>query len=326
MTKEAVTSVPTVEQLIRDRMQRPAAEAEDGFKLGLAVEGGGLRGIVSAAMLLALKEMGVLPAFDVAYGTSAGSINLAYVLSDQDWEGLSIYYDQLAVLGFVDKKRPLRGRPVVDMELLRNDIMARRVRLDVAKVLKAPLPLKIAVSNISQKRGEVRGPFDDEAEFLEYLYAGAHLPVLAGPPVEINGDLYLDGGVYYASPYYVAMEDGCTHILALGTRNQAPFSSALKTWQRYAGHQLNRITPGAGNVYINEIKRYYADRGVVGFGESELRGVKIYRLSPGPSSHKVTRLTTDRAVLLDGARVGYTTAYSALGEPTGSPIFRVIYF
>jgi hypothetical protein len=40
----------------------------DNFKLGLVVEGGGMRGIVTGAMLMGLQDMGMLNVFDAVYG------------------------------------------------------------------------------------------------------------------------------------------------------------------------------------------------------------------------------------------------------------------
>ena len=38
---------------------------DDGHTVGLAVEGGGLRGVVSAAMLSALEDLGYADAFEI---------------------------------------------------------------------------------------------------------------------------------------------------------------------------------------------------------------------------------------------------------------------
>lgn len=63
--------------LVQQRLRQgcsPGAR-RDGFKLGLVVEGGGMRGIISGAMLMALQDLGLTGVFDAAYGSSAGAIN-----------------------------------------------------------------------------------------------------------------------------------------------------------------------------------------------------------------------------------------------------------
>jgi predicted acylesterase/phospholipase RssA len=58
---------------------RPAGR-NDGLHVALAIEGGGMRGTVSAGMALALHELGLVPAFDAVYGASAGAISGAWLL------------------------------------------------------------------------------------------------------------------------------------------------------------------------------------------------------------------------------------------------------
>ncbi|EWM23186.1 Acyl transferase/acyl hydrolase/lysophospholipase [Nannochloropsis gaditana] len=78
----------------------------DGLKIGLSLEGGGMRGCVGAGMLAALNHLGLRDAFDVVYGSSAGSLMGAYFLSGQTpLEGPGIYYDILSQAGrkFIDQ-------------------------------------------------------------------------------------------------------------------------------------------------------------------------------------------------------------------------------
>ena len=53
---------------------------DDGFRVALAIEGGGMRGTVSAGMALALDELGLVTAIDAVYGASAGAITAAWLL------------------------------------------------------------------------------------------------------------------------------------------------------------------------------------------------------------------------------------------------------
>src|SRR4051812_48561035 len=78
--------------------------ARDTFKLGLVVEGGGLRGVVSCAPLLVIDELGFTQHFDSVYATSAGAINAAYFLAGQIHEGAKIYSDGYLSKGFVSFK------------------------------------------------------------------------------------------------------------------------------------------------------------------------------------------------------------------------------
>jgi predicted patatin/cPLA2 family phospholipase len=77
----------------------------DTARLALSMEGGGMRGAVSAGMAAAIASLGLCDAFDVIYGSSAGSVIGAYMVSRQMC--LDVYVDILpaAKKSFVCKKR-----------------------------------------------------------------------------------------------------------------------------------------------------------------------------------------------------------------------------
>ena len=72
--------VLTALQERRRTRSKPGAR-QDGYKIALAVEGGGLRGSVSAGMASALAHLGAEDAFDMVLGSSAGSIIGAYFVA-----------------------------------------------------------------------------------------------------------------------------------------------------------------------------------------------------------------------------------------------------
>lgn len=77
-------SHPTM-QVLGDRLMngsKPGGRS-DGLKVGLVVEGGGMRGAVTGGMLMQLHDLGLKDLFDVVYGSSAGAINATYFLSGQ---------------------------------------------------------------------------------------------------------------------------------------------------------------------------------------------------------------------------------------------------
>lgn len=56
---------------------------DDKHKIALAIEGGGMRGCVSAGATAALNVLGINDAIDVVYGSSAGAMVGAYFISRQ---------------------------------------------------------------------------------------------------------------------------------------------------------------------------------------------------------------------------------------------------
>ena len=102
--------------LIQERVRsgsRPG-QRTDPHRIALSIEGGGMRGTVSAGMALALYERGLLPAFDAVYGSSAGAISAAWLLSSAP-EGLRGWADPDYARSLIRWSALLRGRPVVDV-------------------------------------------------------------------------------------------------------------------------------------------------------------------------------------------------------------------
>jgi tRNA-binding EMAP/Myf-like protein len=67
------TLINTCTNAVLPRRSKPSKRT-DGIKLGLAIEGGGMRGCVSAGMVTCLHHLGLADAFDAVYGSSAGCL------------------------------------------------------------------------------------------------------------------------------------------------------------------------------------------------------------------------------------------------------------
>lgn len=180
----------------------------DPFKLGLAVEGGGMRGIVTAAILGVLRLLGLLDVFDVVYGSSAGASNAAYSLSQQ-WSGIRIYLDKINNSRFIKFNDPpslvyrlLKGKPAIDLDFLFGEVMARVIPFDWETFSKQEVALKVLAVNADTGRIEVFSSFADRSDLLGALHASAHLAVLSGKgPFPYRGRRYFDSGIL--DPYCI---------------------------------------------------------------------------------------------------------------------------
>src|SRR4051794_30226330 len=91
-------------RVLRERRRSGSApgQRDDGCRVALAVEGGGLRGVVSAAMLQALEDLDLRDCFDAVFACSSGAVNASYFLVGETWYPVSIYYDDLTNRNFLD--------------------------------------------------------------------------------------------------------------------------------------------------------------------------------------------------------------------------------
>lgn len=214
------SSHPTMD-LISQRFSqgsRPGRRS-DPYKLGLVVEGGGMRGIISGAMLMELKKLGLDNTFDAIYGASAGAINATYYLAGQgQGNGLEVYTQHLATPEFVNPKGLKQRKPVLNLEYLFDHVMQTVLPLDWEKLLSSPVPLKIVASSLDRLGPVLLENFRDRHELVDCLKASATVPHLVGPPRLVRGERLVDAAMFEPIPVESAILDGCTHVLVLCTR------------------------------------------------------------------------------------------------------------
>lgn len=192
----------------------------DGKKIGLAIEGGGMRGCVSAGMVTAVWYLGLKDSVDIVYGSSAGSLVGAYFISGQlPYFGPEIYYDVLTTAGeeFIDKKSILRsiglgaldfrlgsmkklvkqrmGKPVLNLEFLLEKIVQTIKPLDwqafYEKQTSKKQILKIIASGLLSRKAvimsESDGNFQTVQELGQCMKASMLLPGVTGEVIRLKG-------------------------------------------------------------------------------------------------------------------------------------------
>lgn len=211
--------VHPVLQLLHDRrrnnspLTKTTEVRPDGKKVALVVEGGGMRGCVTAGMVTAIYYLGLEDTFDVIYGSSAGTIIGAYFNTRQlPWFGPEIYYDSLTTSGkkFIDSKRLLRtlglglldprllkdvvtrprfGKPVLNLDFLLKETVQEKKPLDWEKFLEMQevQPIKVIASGLKSEKSVVfemaNGGFSNIEEFTAAAHGSCLLPGIAGPPM-----------------------------------------------------------------------------------------------------------------------------------------------
>jgi predicted acylesterase/phospholipase RssA len=194
---------------------------DDALRIALVIEGGGMRGVISAGMALALDELGLVPAFDAVYGASAGAITGAWLLSRP--EGLRGWAEPAYTKILIRRTALLRGRPVADVRALIEDLYQTTFPMDFAAVLASPVEFHpLATDAATGQSTDLRPLVGNPADLRLALRASAALPLLAGPPVEFAGHRFYDAGVSESIPYRTALTQGATHLLILRSRPHPP--------------------------------------------------------------------------------------------------------
>ena len=310
-------------RVLRERLRAGSTPGcrTDGLRVALSIEGGGMRGAVSAGMALALHELGLMPAFDAVYGASAGAISGAWLLSSRP-EGLLGWADPDYAKELIRWRAVLRGQPVVDVRTLIEVVYQTRWPMDFESVLASPVEYHpLATDAVTGASTDLRPLIGDPAELRLALRASASLPVLAGAPVRLRDRRFYDAGVAESIPFRTPIAQGATHVLVLRTRlpltvaaradgvpvpgPPRPPRAALATpCAAWCG-------PAAGSsaALLTRGRRTADDVARIAELEAEGRALTI---RPPASAPPVTRLTTDGTVLAAALEAGRAAAHAAL--------------
>jgi predicted patatin/cPLA2 family phospholipase len=272
-----------------------------------------MRGIVSAAMLNALEDLGLARAFDGIYAASSGAINAAYLLVGESWYPLSIYYDDLTTTKFLDFRRPLRRRAMLDLDYAFDVVVEQLKPLDYDAVLASPIPLHIAVTFVDTLQAEVACGFRSKEDLKAALRATGWLPIATIGTATFRGRPAIDGGALVPHPFRFAIDSGCTHVLSISTRPMAPSRSRLTLLQRYAASRMERLRSGLGDAYLEGIRGYANERAALAHARtSPTSNPYILDLAPLPGTPEVKRYEMDRGRLIEGARGAYEVVVLAI--------------
>lgn len=285
----------------------------DGARIALAVEGGAMRGVISAGMVAALEVLGLTHAFDAVYGSSAGAINAAYFLAGQAGLGSTIYYEDINNRRFINFGRAARGRAILDLGFLLDDVAVHRKRLQVGRVVSASSPLVVLATDVDAEAPVALRGFADGPALLGALRASSTMPIVAGGPWPYGGRRLLDASLSEPIPVGQAETDGHTHILALLTR-PGMMSSRPSTFDRlFVAPRLRRLSPALADRYLDRAVPYAQVTRAIDAGTGPAGRASVLGLRPEGAG--IGRLERRSDVLRAGAALGYETVMRTFGLP-----------
>lgn len=195
------------------------SETTDDEKVAFVLGGGGLRGAAEVGMLKALAETTIRP--DIVVGTSIGSVNGAIVASGDlaaMTDRLETLWTHLAATGVLREGLVSRVANIVrhrthlhSNNALRN-LLIEWVPHTTFEQLPIPFQCSAACIETSSEWWFDSGPLVDA------ILSSCAVPGLL-PPVEVNGNHFIDGGVVNSIPISRALKLGATKIFVLHVGN-----------------------------------------------------------------------------------------------------------
>jgi predicted acylesterase/phospholipase RssA len=214
----------------------------------------------------------------------------------------------MACRAFADPRRAGRA-PIVSLDHLLDHIMA--VPRPMPWEALAGVPLRIVATAADDLSGHVLEPRTPE-EWKRALRATAAIPLVAGPPVELQGRRWIDGSVAEPLPVLRAIRDGATHVLALLNRTVPELrrgdpGAGPARWAR----ALDRLAPGLGSI-AQESARHGPVLAVLDdAGHPDRAGVHLVAVTPA-TDEGVRGLTTDPVRVRRAADAGYAALLRAM--------------
>lgn len=218
----------------------------------LLIEGGSSRGAYSSGMTIAIEQLGLLPAFDAVYGSSAGSLNGAWLLCGRAEGTKHAWWDTTVMHGTIDVRRVLRGRPVLDTDFLVNTVYTRILPMGFQEILDNPVEFHpMATDARTGEPVDLHDTLHDQASVRTALRASTAMPVLAGDPIVVGGRPLVDAGLAESVPIRTAVAQRATHIVALRTMRSDETSSAPSLAERLvASRWFARHAPGTTEAWL----------------------------------------------------------------------------
>ena len=295
----------------RARRAKQGRKPADGRKVGLVVEGGAMRGVISCAALMGLEELGMTEVFDEVYGASAGAVNAAYFLAGQASYATTIYYQQINNTRFI---RRFWHRKIVDIDDLFDSIVAGQRPLRIEKVLAARSQFFITIADASTGEAFLGHAQTSQTPLLTLLKASAAMPLLYNGIIAVDGRNCFDGGLINPLPILEAIVSRCTDLLVLLTR-PASFRECLPSrleqhfFDLRCAHGNTRLMTAFCNTHIHE----NAVRDIALGRQTVPDGINIATVCPEESDPRIERTTRDSQLLKSAAIASARRTLAAFG-------------
>ena len=185
-------------------------------KTGLVLEGGGLRGIFTAGVLDFFLEKNI--EFDSCIGVSAGACHACSYLAKQHKRAFNVSVDYLDDKRYCSLYSLITTGDLFGVDFVYDEIPNKLNPIDNKAFMKNKTKFQVVITNCETGEAEYPEVKDFDKDTI-YVRASSSLPLLARM-VNINGNVYLDGGVSDSIPIKKSMENGNTKNVVVLTRDK----------------------------------------------------------------------------------------------------------
>ena len=186
------------------------------MKIGLVLEGGGMRGIYTVGVLDAFTKYNFMP--DYLIGVSAGASNGVSYISRQEGRALRTNINYIGDKRYLSWSNYIKTGSLFGMDFLYEEIPQKLDPFDYKSFFENPCDFKVGVTNAETGKAEFYGK-DSLHDGATVLKASSSIPLVANP-VSYRGNTYFDGGTAAPIPVGEALKDGCDKVIVVLTRDR----------------------------------------------------------------------------------------------------------
>lgn len=183
-------------------------------KIGLVVEGGGMKCAYNAGILDVFLDHQIT--FDYCIGVSGGAGNVASFVAGQRGRNIRFFTEHIHSPQYFGVKSLLKTGNLFGLQYIYGDLTNSTGKdpLDFPAIMKNPAEYEVVATNAVTGEAEYFGKEDMKQDDYRPIMASSAIPA-ACRPVEINGVPYYDGGISDAIPVRRALEKGCDRIVVI---------------------------------------------------------------------------------------------------------------
>jgi len=185
-------------------------------KVGLILEGGGMRGIYTAGVLDFFIEKNI--EVDLVVGVSAGGCHGASYLSKQHKRAFHTNVDYIHDKNYLSFSNLIKTGSMFGMDMMFNKIPNELYPYDHETFKKSKSEFVVVATNCITGRAEYFTLTDMQKEIL-YLQASCSIPMFSNI-VDVDGYKLVDGGVSDSIPIEYAIKRGCNKNIVVLTRDK----------------------------------------------------------------------------------------------------------
>lgn len=187
-------------------------------KMGLVLEGGGMRGVFTSGVLDAFMKYDLY--FNYVVAVSAGACNGLSYISRQPRRARLSNIDMLVKYNYIGLRHLVTQGCIFDPELLYDRFPNELIPYDYDTYFASPSTFEMVVTNCNTGRAEYLTEKDgDRQRLLDICRASSSLPYVSNV-IDVDGQPYLDGGIVDSIPVGRAIDMGYNRNVLVLTRNR----------------------------------------------------------------------------------------------------------